>query len=202
MQKSSMLFFLLLVSLALLGGYYATLEGQPAQILIRFMGVSAFLLLCVSLMIGPLFVFRPKEFAQLVEPRRAVGLSAFVFVLVHGLLVTALYFGWNIEIMLGFLPLQIGAAAAIILLVIAAVSNDFALARLGPWWKRIQQLNYIAFVLSMFHFLAQSGITTGARPTNIAEYALLALGALVIVMQVAGFIVRKGRSAKPAAKGS
>ena len=198
MQKSSMIFFLLLAALALLGAYYATIDAEQSQLLVRFLGAAAFLLLCVSLMIGPLFVFRPREFAQLVEPRRAVGLSAFVFVMMHGILVTALYFNWDVQAMLSFQPLQFGIAAALIILAIAAVSNDFALAKLGKWWKKIQQLNYVAFSLALLHFFFVSGLAGGPKPPSAAIYFLLGMGILTIVMQVAGFLMRRNRDAPKA----
>ncbi|MEW6722613.1 MAG: ferric reductase-like transmembrane domain-containing protein [Candidatus Micrarchaeota archaeon] len=195
MQKSSMMFFLILAALALLGAYYATLEGEQSALLVRFLGAAAFMLLCFSLIIGPLFVFRPKEFAPLVEPRRAVGLSAFVFVLVHGILVTSLYFGWDVQTMLSFQPLLFGTIAALIIVVIATVSNDFALAKLGKWWKRIQQLNYIAFALSLLHFFFVSGLAGGPKPVTAAIYFLLGMGIVTVLMQVAGFLARRSKTA-------
>ena len=200
MHKQSFLFLLLLLGVALLGAYHA-LSGDSATVLaVRFLALSAFFLLCVSLMIGPLAVFWPHQFASLIEPRRAIGLAAFLFGALHILLTMSLYFNWNIGAAVSFLPNSIAAPAAVILLAVALTSCDFAVSRLGmAKWKSIQRLVYAAFVLLLAHFLLKSNglFAKGDKivPLNLAEAALLLLAAITIVLQIAGFYTRTTRKA-------
>ena len=201
MHKTSFLFLLLLLGVALLGTYHA-LSGDSATVLaVRFLALCAFFLLCVSLMIGPLAVFWPHQFAPLIEPRRAVGLAAFLFGALHVLLALSLYFGWDVGAAVSFLPNLIAAPAAVILLAGALTSCDFAVNRLGmAKWKSIQRFVYAAFVLLLAHFLLESNglFAKGGKavPLNLAEAALVLLAAATIILQIAGFYTRISRKAE------
>ena len=95
MQKPSWLFLLLLCGVALIGAYQSLFQIGAATSYVRFFALAGYFLLCVTLIIGPLTVLWPKEFAAYVEPRRAVGISCFVFAIIHGLLVLGPRWGWN-----------------------------------------------------------------------------------------------------------
>lgn len=206
MQKSSFLFLLILTAVSLLGAYHALVpEPSAATAIIRFLALAAFFLLCVSLLIGPLVVFWPQKFVQLIEPRRAVGIAAFVFCSLHVFLAASLYFSWDIGAMVAFLPLVIAIPAYIIMLALALTACDFAVNTLGmAKWKTIQRFAYLAFVLLFVHFLLQStGLyAKNGKPAtlNFAELALLALGIATVAFQIAGFVTfRKRQAASKAA---
>ena len=198
MHKTSFLFLLLLTGVALIGAYHA-LSGDSATVLtVRFLALSAFFLLCVSLMIGPLAVFWPQQFAALIEPRRAVGLAAFLFAALHVLLTMSLYFSWDIGAAASLLPIAVAVPAAVILLAAALTSCDFAVKKLGmARWKSIQRLVYLAFALILAHFILQSNglLAKGGKavPLNLAEAALVLLGAATIALQIAGFYTQMKR---------
>jgi DMSO/TMAO reductase YedYZ heme-binding membrane subunit len=89
--------------------------------------------------------------------------------------------------------------AFLILALMTITSTDWALKKLGFFkWKTIQRLVYIAFALSLAHFLLSTKglfVAVGNQIfVNAAEVALLALAGIVIILQVLGFF--KMRSLK------
>jgi len=198
MQKTSFLFLLLLLGISLIGAYQA-LTGAPATAATaRFLALSAFFLLCVSLMIGPLAVFQPEKFASLIEPRRAVGLAAFFFAALHIVVVISLYFGWDFASVLSFPQLVIAVPAAAILALLALTSCDYAVEKMGmAKWKTLQYLVYPSFILLFIHFMLKSnGLFAkqgAALSLNFSEAALLLFALATIALQVAGFYVRVKR---------
>lgn len=184
---------LIIIGIALIGVYEALSGVQTVNAFVRFFALSAYFLLCISLIIGPLVTFWPKEYAQIIEPRRAVGLASVVFMLLHVFLVASSYFNWAIDQILSAVPLVIGAVALVIALILAIISCDYAIKVLGPeLWKRIQQINYLLFVLVSVHFLMKAN-GLFKTPINLAEVALVMLGLITVIMQIAGFVARKGR---------
>lgn len=202
MQKQSFLFLFLFMGVALLAAYQAFVPAPIGvmQTAIRFLGLSSFFLLCVSLLIGPLAVLKPQAFAPLIEPRRAVGIAAFVFLLLHFILVAALYFNFDFTAIFSQLPLALAMPAFWAFFVITLVSSDWATNKLGMGkWKTIQRFVYPAFILSFVHFLLVSnGLYSrdGAAITpNFAEIALVALGAITVILQIIGFFTYRKRQA-------
>lgn len=182
-------------------GVYEALSGvQTVNAFVRFFALSAYFLLCISLIIGPLVTFWPKEYAQIIEPRRSVGLASVVFMLLHVFLVASSYFNWAIDQILSTVPLVIGAVALVIALILAITSCDYAVKVLGPvWWKRIQQINYLLFVLVSVHFVMKAN-GLFKTPINLAEVALVILGLITVVMQIAGFVARRRKQPSDSSK--
>jgi DMSO/TMAO reductase YedYZ heme-binding membrane subunit len=205
MNKASFLFLLLIGAMALIGAYNALFPVPASTTFIRFFALSGFLLLCVSLMLGPLMILWPATFGQLIEPRRAIGIACFVFVSLHILLLLAARFGFDALATLASTNPLITVPATIILFVLAVTSSDFAVKTLGPGlWKNVQRFNYLAFVLSFAHFILFSNglfiAVSGKMFVNIAEVALVILGVLTVLLQVAGFMARKKKEAENKAK--
>ena len=200
MQKQSFLSLLLLLGVALLAAYQGFSDVQAQMAIIRALALSAFFLLCVALMIGPLAVLRPQTFAPIIESRRSVGLAAFFLGALHVILVLALYFGWDFSMALSFQPNLLALPAFVILFALALTSCDFAVQKLGmAKWKMLQYFAYPAFVLLLAHFLLKSnglfakpGVASGL---NLSEAALVLLAIAAIALQVAGFWVRLKRKA-------
>ena len=195
MQKNSFLFLIVIAGVALLAAYYAPTTLTASVLMVRFTALAAFFMLCVSLIIGPLAAIDSK-YAPLIEPRRAVGLAAFVFVALHFILVLALYFNWQALELLNYFPIMLAIPAFVILAAMALTSSDFAVQKMGMGkWKILQMFVYPAFVLILAHFVLQAGKHNGL---NEAELALLALGAVTILLQLYGFYLRRfGRKAVP-----
>ncbi len=204
MQKTSFLFLLVVLGVSLLAAYQAFTDVPSSQGTIRFLALSAFFLLCVTLAIGPLAVLAPQQFAPLIEPRRSIGLAAFIFALLHAILVVALYFSWDFATAFSFQSNLIAIPAFAILVALALTSCDFAVQKMGMVkWKLLQYFAYPAFVLIAIHFaLKANGLVAKqglAQNLNLAEVSLAILAVITVILQLAGFYLRKKRAQSQAA---
>jgi len=201
MNRASALFLVLLGIIAMLAFYQAFFPLPTSTSFIRFFGLSGFFLLCITLIIGPLSVLWPKAYAVLIEPRRATGIAAFVFILAHFLLVLITVFGFNLAFIFSDHSNITAFLAFLILIALTITSNDFSIRALGAGnWKNVQRLTYIVFVLSFAHFLLKvNGLAIqnirGITVYNLAQLGLIALGIITILLQLAGFYVRIKRKA-------
>jgi len=205
MQKASFLYLLIVIALALLGAYHAVAVPSSLTAFIRFSALAAYMLICITLLIGPLTLLWPKSFAQIVEPRRAIGISSSLFVLLHAGLYIAMRLGWSFDYLWGF-PMVVTATPALILLFMLTITSaDFAIKTLGAGlWKSVQRLNYLAFILVSAHFLLKSNglprISASGQGINLAELAMVLLGLATIIFQFWGFLARRARMKEAGAK--
>ncbi|MFH1094900.1 MAG: ferric reductase-like transmembrane domain-containing protein [Candidatus Micrarchaeota archaeon] len=216
MDKPSFLFLLIMAGTASIFAYEAfwpvfiPSSGfmlPPSTGFVDALALSAFFILCVSLLIGPVAVLWPKAGVPLLGSRRAVGLAAFVFSLLHAILAIGLLYGFNPGILFGNFSLMAGAAALLVLLGLALTSSDWATKALGARnWKLVQYLNYLAFLLVFVHFIGIGKGIPGPQgiPKNISVTAvlMLLLGILAILLQAAGFLLRASRKADAPAPAS
>jgi DMSO/TMAO reductase YedYZ heme-binding membrane subunit len=198
MHRQSMMFLLVLAALAALAVYEAMVPLPASTVFTRYLGIGSFFLLCVSLAIGPLSILSHKHFANLIEPRRAIGLAAFALVVGHVILAAGSEYGWQIGVMLSILPIQLSVPAAFLMMMLALTSSDYAVKTLGPaLWKRVQMLNYVVFPLAFGHFLlSATGLfvqTAGGLFVNLAELSALIMGIAVVILQAWGFAARRRR---------
>ncbi len=142
---------------------------------IRFTSVTAFLLLHVTLAIGPLARLAPR-FLPLLYNRRHLGVTLAMLALVHGVFATIQYHALGdrnplVSVFTAYgndyltpladlcsisrFPFEIfGFFGLVILFLMAATSHDFWLHNLGPRaWKRLHQLVYLAYGLLVAHVL-------------------------------------------------
>lgn len=92
--------------------------------------------------------------AWLMRRRRYFGVAAFAYALLH-LIFYVIDMG-NIDDMLAEIlapGIWTGWAAFVLMLPIAATSNDSAMRRLRAGWKRVQRLVYPAAVLTLLHWI-------------------------------------------------
>ncbi|VVB65373.1 Sulfoxide reductase heme-binding subunit YedZ [Candidatus Gugararchaeum adminiculabundum] len=195
MNKANKFFLLLISTIALLALYHALFPLPAYVVFDRFFALSGFFLLCVSMALGPLAILWPKEFCQLIETRRAVGIAACVFVLMHFIVAFGVQYRMQAGMLFAETPLLIALPALAIIALLAIFSNDYSVRMLGGKnWKNIQRLVYIAFVLSLIHYLLQAkGLFVpvgGITFVNIAEVFALAIGAATIILQLAGVAKR------------
>jgi sulfoxide reductase heme-binding subunit YedZ len=159
------------------------------------LGLIALMLLSLTLILGPLNLAWP-HIAELIETRRAVGLSSFVFVLAHLILVIMLYFNWDVMKILATPKGIFGTLATLIFIPMALTSSDYALGKLGRWWKRIQRFNYLAFVFVLGHFLINGNFLGGSKSPNEMEWLFLGLIIAAILLQIRGFMIVRERMQK------
>ncbi len=157
-------FYILLISTLLLGGiilYSVTSFNSTTLQLIRINQLTSFaslIYLYLALLPSPLFAVFPHFPLRdkITKARRALGVSAFFFGLIHALIA---FFGqlqgfeglsfltsrYLIALFLGFLALQI-------LAILALTSFDKMIAKMTfPKWKRLHRLIYVAGILILIH---------------------------------------------------
>lgn len=189
-----------LVLAGLLALYLATFLGLTALLrpeitvetaLVRAFGTAAFLLLHVVLSIGPLARFDPR-FLPLLWNRRHLGVTTFVCALAHGAfalvqfhalgdrnpLVSLLVSNTRFDSIAHFPFQQLGAAALVLLFLLAATSHDFWLAQLtAPVWKALHAGAYAAYALVVGH-VALGALQDERATPPVAMFALGVSGIL------------------------
>lgn len=148
-----------------LGNY----QPRPVNAVIHETGLWAIRILFVSLAITPLR--QMTGLSRLVAVRRMIGVTAFVYVLVH-LLLYVLDESFHLqkvatEILVRYY-LLIGFVALILLGVLAGTSTTKAIRNLGgAHWQNVHRLSYVAAVLAVAHHYMQSKV-------NVSEPVIMA----------------------------
>ena len=96
-------------------------------------------------------------FSALLKVRRALGLYAFMYAVLHFLI----FAGWDYGFDLGLMVLAIrgsrfvllGLAALLILTAMAVTSTKGWARRLGKNWRRLHRLVYLAAALAVIHYV-------------------------------------------------
>jgi len=137
----------------------------PVQLAIRATGSLAFVMLTLTLCIGPLARLWPGAIVFLYN-RRHLGVTTFIFSTLHVLLSVVWYHGFaatnplasiftsnmRYNSFVGFPFEVLGVAAFLILLPMAATSHDVWNRRLGPRaWKSLHMMVYAAYGLLVGH---------------------------------------------------
>lgn len=138
-----------LLYLAQTGG----LGPEPIKALEHELGEIGLQLLVIGLCISPL---RQHIGVNLLKFRRAIGLLAFIYVALHLLVWLVLDVGILSQIWADILKrpyITIGMAAFVMLIPLAVTSNNWSVRRLGPAWRRLHRLVYVAAVLGTVHFI-------------------------------------------------
>ncbi len=157
-------------------------------------GKPAIILLMLSLAITPLdIIFGLKRLLPL---RRTVGLYAFFYVCLHFILFVGVDYRLNPTLIRdGLLEKRFalaGLAAFILLIPLAATSNQWAMRKLRKNWKRLHQIVYAIGVLAVVHYFWL--VKTGAYAQPILFTAILAVLLLVRVKPIRQRIVRYRQS--------
>jgi sulfoxide reductase heme-binding subunit YedZ len=167
----------------------------------------ALFLLAATLLVGPWKTFAGNRPAVSFDLRRDLGIWAGMAGVFHAVVgnfehlrgrpwLYYIYENWQLD---HVVPLRhdafgfanhSGLAAALIVLVLLATSNDAALRKLGtPGWKQLQRWNYAAFALVAVHTLIyQIGVKTPQWGWIATASAALAVAA---VLQAAGYRRRR-----------
>jgi nitrite reductase/ring-hydroxylating ferredoxin subunit len=164
----------------------ATLEIQ----LIRSTAITAFLILHLILIIGPMARL-DKRWLPLLYNRRHLGVTLFLLALIHAVLVILIYHGGAdmnpiVSVFvtdsggrMGSFPFQVfGFVALLILFVMAATSHDFWLANLtAPIWKTLHMGVYVAYACLVVH--VAFGILQAE--THIGYVLIMCVGIALVV---------------------
>ena len=168
-----------LTPLAVLAWDYAQgqLSADPIREVTLRTGRAALVLLMLSLACTPIHIV--FGFKPLLRLRRPLGLYAFLYAGLHGLMFIGPDYGFDLGLILEEIAqkrfLQAGIAAFLLLLPLAITSTKGWMRRLGKNWKRLHHLAYVAALIAVVHFvwLAKGDVR---RP--------LVYGAVVVVLLV------------------
>jgi len=182
-------------------------QATAETLAIRGLGTAAFLLLHVILAIGPLCRLDPR-FLPLLYNRRHLGVLTFGLGAAHGTfalvqfhaggdanpLVSLLASNARWNSLADFPFQQLGAAALVILFLMAATSHDFWLANLSPKvWKSLHMGVYFAYALLVMH--VAFGALQDERSPWLA--GLLGLGVATILGLHLAAAIRERRRDRP-----
>jgi methionine sulfoxide reductase heme-binding subunit len=159
-------------------------------LIMRALGMGAFLMLSFILCIGPLTRLN-RKFLPLLYNRRHLGVTTFFIALAHAVLVTGFYHGFGVlnpvqSLLTGntqyrsisAFPFELlGLLALLILFLMAATSHDFWLSKLSPAvWKSLHMLVYPAWALLVLH------LALGALQAERSPIYAVGLFAMVIIV--------------------
>jgi sulfoxide reductase heme-binding subunit YedZ len=201
---------LLIASAAATGVAYAAIESPDG--IFKWSLASAYpamALLAATLITGPLHVLRRRTSPLSDDLTRDLGIWAGATTLLH--VVFGLQVHMRGRMWLLFVPENAafpyirfdefgaanytGAIATIILLLLLATSNDWALRSLGPVrWKRVQRWNYGLFGLTCLHGLLYQDLENKAFFYSVV---LAVLGTATLLAQLSGIIARRRQPSGP-----
>jgi methionine sulfoxide reductase heme-binding subunit len=134
--------------------FTANLTLNPIQAAMQRTGKYALVYLLLSLSCSPLkTVFGLQD---LIKLRRGLGLYAFLFAALHGLMFIGWDYGFDFSLLKNeFLQKRyviVGSLAFLILFLLAITSFPWWMKRMGTNWKRLHQLVYLAGGLVIVHY--------------------------------------------------
>ncbi|WP_240616587.1 sulfite oxidase heme-binding subunit YedZ [Marinobacter fuscus] len=147
------------------------LGPDPGQAITESLGLAAFQLLLITLLISPLK--KLTGWAGWVRLRRMLGLFSFFYASLHVLVFLQLILGWG-DLWATFTKrpyIIVGALAFLMLIPLAVTSFRSAMKKVGRWWKPLHRLIYPAGVLVWLHFLWQARADIG----EMVAYGLVLL---------------------------
>jgi len=128
---------------------------NPIQEITFRTGKTALVLLTLTLAVTP--VNTVFGWRAALKVRRALGLYAFMYVVIHFLIFIGLDYGFDLilikEAIFEKRYALVGFTAGLILLPLALTSTKGWMARLGKNWKRIHRFVYIAAILAIVHYV-------------------------------------------------
>ncbi len=157
-------------------GATGRLPGNPVKEFEHLLGLWALRFLVATLAITPL---RDLFGINWIRYRRALGLLAFWYVLMHFLTYMVLDQYLNFAAIIDDIVrrpfITIGMAAFVMLIPLALTSNNWSIRRLGLRWVKLHRLVYVIAAAGVLHF-AMSVKVVGLEPwTYITLVALLLL---------------------------
>ncbi len=176
-------------------------EMHPIHLWNRAFADASFVLLGLTLIIGPLVKFIPRM-GIMIPWRRELGVWCAVAAIVH-VAIYAQAFDWDVlrffvrETDHGTALLRnafaianaVGVAALIYLIPLTMTSNDFSMRLLGRSWKFLQQQSYTLFVLSSLHVLGFLYFVYQPNNQHIPSWLVL-WGFIILpaLLQVLGYV--------------
>ena len=134
-------------------GLNGALGPDPVKALEHAYGLWALKLLIAGLAVTPL---RRHAGINLLKFRRALGLLAFAYVVVHLSVWAVLDVQTPGRVWADIVKrpyVTIGMAAFVLMLPLALTSNNASVRRLGRGWRKLHRLTYVVVLLGALHFI-------------------------------------------------
>lgn len=156
-------------------GATGQLPGNPVKEFEHLLGLWALRFLVATLAVTPV---RDLFGINWIRYRRALGLLAFWYVLMHFLTYMVLDQYLNFSAILVDIAkrpfITIGMAAFVMLIPLALTSNAWSIRKLGPRWGKLHRLVYVIAAAGALHF-AMSVKVVGPEPLIYIGLVLLLL---------------------------
>jgi sulfoxide reductase heme-binding subunit YedZ len=137
--------------------FFSALNGRlgvdPVKSLEHQMGELGLQVLIAVLAVSPLRRFTG---ISLIKFRRALGLIGFFYIFLHLLIWLVLDVQILDQIIKDILKrpyITIGMAAFVLMIPLAITSNNRSVRKLGPKWRSLHKLTYVAVILGGVHFV-------------------------------------------------
>lgn len=134
-------------------GMTGGLGADPIKGLEHLLGETGLQLLLLGLAITPL---RRFSGLNLLRFRRAIGLTAFLYIAVHLTVWLVLDLQSFTRIWMDIVKrpyITIGMLGFVLMIPLAVTSNNWSLRKLGQAWRRLHKLVYVAVMLGAVHFV-------------------------------------------------
>ena len=170
----SLLVPLLFLTYDLLSG---RLGVDPMRAIEKSLGVTAIYILILTLCITPFSILTGINFIRF---RRAFGLMSFFYIILHlsTWLLLDMQLRW-VEIVESLTRkpfIVFGMMGFLLLIPLAATSNNYSMKRLGKYWPKLHKLIYVAIILGGIHYLMmEKTLQNDAIITFIIIIALISL---------------------------
>ncbi|MDW5313982.1 protein-methionine-sulfoxide reductase heme-binding subunit MsrQ [Rhizobium sp. PL01] len=155
-------------------GATGQLPGNPVKEFEHLLGIWALRFLIATLAITPL---RDLFGINWLRYRRALGLLAFYYVLLHFLTYMVLDQSLNITAIVADIIkrpfITIGMAALVVLVPLALTSNAWSIRRLGQRWNTLHRLAYVITAAGALHFAMSVKVVGPEQAIYLALVALL-----------------------------
>ncbi|MDX3976195.1 protein-methionine-sulfoxide reductase heme-binding subunit MsrQ [Shinella sp.] len=175
-------------------GATGRLPGNPVKEFEHLLGLWALRFLVLTLAITPI---RDLAGINWVRYRRALGLLAFWYVLMHFLTYMVLDQYLNFAAIITDIAkrpfITIGMAAFVMLIPLALTSNNWSIRRLGPRWVRLHKLVYVIAACGALHF------AMAVKVVGPEQWLYIVLVALLLAYRVIRPILRGKKRARPQA---
>lgn len=136
---------------------YLALTNQlgldPVKSLEHSLGETGLQFLLAGLAVTPV---RQRLGVNFIKHRRAFGVTAFFYVLLHfavWLFLDVQVFDQIIEDILKRPYITVGIAAFTLMIPLAVTSNNWSVRKLGPKWRKLHKLTYGTCLLGALHFV-------------------------------------------------
>lgn len=173
----------------LLHGLFAgSLGSDPAKVVERELGLTGLQFLIAALAITPL---RRMAGINLIRHRRALGLLAFFYIVLHlaawAVLDFNLLWGEMLRDILKRPYITVGMVGFAAMLPLAVTASDGAIRRMGAAaWQRLHRLAYLAALAGGLHFLL--------LVKTLTPSAVLHAGVILMLLALRlGWAIRRGR---------